>query len=168
MRNLLVDPLRPIHDRDEFDCGAPLLNAYLQRRASQDVRRRVAQVFVATEPAFPRRIVGYYSLNAAGFDRTELPADDARRLPHYPVPAALLGRLAVSRNDQSCGVGEFLLLDALRRVLRVSTALAVHAVIVNAKDETAARFYTRYGFQPFPSDPLRMFLPLETIAKSGL
>ncbi len=164
---LTVEPLGPNHDRAAFSCGEAVLDAYLQRQASQDVRRRVAQVFVAVADR-PHIVAGYYSLSAASFDKAELPAELAKRLPHYPVPAAVLGRLAVDRSCQGRGVGEFLLLDAVRRVLRASVSMAVYALIVDAKNESAKRFYERFGFLEFPNTARRMYLPLETFVKAGL
>lgn len=157
----------PRHDRASFDCGEPALDGYLLRQASQDVRRRVAQVFVLIGDQ-PSGIVGYYSLSAASFERAQLPDAQAKRLPHYPVPAAILGRLAVDRRYQGRRYGETLLLDAARRVLRASESIAMHAVIVDAKSDDAARFYSRYGFQPFATNPRRLFLPLDTFVKAGL
>jgi ribosomal protein S18 acetylase RimI-like enzyme len=165
--SLVIEPLGTHHDRMAFSCGEPALDAYLQRQAAQDVRRRVAQVFIALGDA-PGKIAGYYSLSAASFARDELPAALAKRLPHYPVPAAVLGRLAIDRAEQGRGLGETLLLDAIRRVVRASTALAVYAIIVDAKNARAQAFYERYGFQAFASAPRRLFLPLESLAKLGL
>jgi predicted GNAT family N-acyltransferase len=130
------------------------------------VRRRVARVFVAIGET-PATIAGYYSLSATSFEKVELPPALAR-LPHYPVPAAVLGRLAVALTHRGQGLGETLLLDAVQRVLRASQALAVHAIVVDAKDERAREFYQRYGFRPFTSLPRRLFLPLATFEKAGL
>lgn len=163
---LVIEPLGPHHERTAFSCGEPGLDAYLQRQASPDVRRRVAQVFVAVRG--PGAIAGYYSLSAASFQKDELPPALAKRLPHYPVPAAVLGRLAVDREQQGQGLGETLLLDAIRRVVRASTTIAVYAIIVDAKNERAQAFYERYGFRAFASLPRRLFLPLETFEKLGL
>ena len=162
-----IEPLGPQHDRASFSCGEPPLDAYLQRQASQDVRRRVAQVFVLIGDT-PEAVAGYYSLSAASFERAELPEAQAKKLPHYPVPAAILGRLAVDRRYQGRGHGETLLLDAVHRVVRASSAVAMHAVIVDALNDAAARFYARYGFVPFVSDPRRLALPLDTFVKAGL
>jgi ribosomal protein S18 acetylase RimI-like enzyme len=162
----VIEPLGPHHDRAAFACGEPALDAYLQRQASQDIRRRVAQVFVALGAI--GKIVGYYSLSAANFQKEELPSPLAKRLPHYPVPAAVLGRLAVDREQQGHGLGETLLLDAIRRVIRASTMMAVYAIIVDAKNARAQAFYERYGFRAFASEPRRLFLPLETFEKLGL
>jgi ribosomal protein S18 acetylase RimI-like enzyme len=164
---LIIEPLGPRHDRAAFSCGEPALDAYLQRQASQDIRRRVAQLFVAVGDA-PERIAGYYSLSAASFQKAELPPALAKKLPHYPVPAAMLGRLAVDRAQQGRGLGEVLLLDAIRRVLRASATIAVYALIVDAKNEGAQSFYERYGFLAFAGEPRRLFLPLETFENLGL
>jgi ribosomal protein S18 acetylase RimI-like enzyme len=164
---LVIEPLGSHHDRAAFSCGEPALDAYLQRQASQDIRRRVAQVFVAVGDT-PEKIAGYYSLSAASFEKDELPPALAKRLPHYPVPAAVLGRLAIDRRQQGRGLGETLLLDAIRRVVRASRTIAVYAIIVDAKTERAQAFYQRYGFRTFASEPRRLFLPLETCEKLGL
>lgn len=164
---LVIEPLGTHHDRAAFSCGEPALDSYLQRQASQDIRRRVAQVFVALGDA-PGKIVGYYSLSAASFEKEELPPALAKRLPHYPVPAAILGRLAVDRTCQGQGLGEILLLDAIRRVVRASATLMVYAVIVDTKNDRAVAFYERYGFRTFASIQRRLFLPLETFEKLGL
>jgi ribosomal protein S18 acetylase RimI-like enzyme len=164
---LVIEPLGSHHDRKSFSCGEPALDAYLQRHASQDVRRRVAKVFVAVGDT-PDKIAGYYSLSAASFEKDELPAALARRLPHYPVPAAVLGRLAVDLGQQGRGLGETLLIDAIRRVVWASAAMAVNAIVVDAKNERAQAFYERYGFLRFASAPRRLFLPLETFETLGL
>jgi ribosomal protein S18 acetylase RimI-like enzyme len=163
----LIEPLAAHHDRNEFSCGEPALDAYLRQQAFQDVRRRVAQVFVAVGGE-RGRIAGFYSLSAASFERHELPDVIAKRLPRYPVPAAVLGRLAVARTRQGHGLGEMLLLDAIRRVIRASASMAVYAIIVDAKNEHAQAFYERYGFRAFHAAPRRLFLPLETVEKLGL
>jgi len=142
------------------------LDFYLQRQASQDVRRRMAQVFVAVGED-GGAIIGYYSLSAASFGKEGLPAAVAKKLPHYPVPAAVLGRLAVASAWQGRRVGELLLMDALRRVVRASAAMAVYAVVVDAKNARARAFYERYGFSAFAGETGRLFLPLETVVGFG-
>lgn len=164
---LSIEPLGSHHARAAFSCGEPALDSYLQRQASQDIRRRVAQVFVATGSA-PEEIAGYYSLSAASFAKDELPPAVAKKLPHYPVPAAVLGRLAVDLKYQGRKIGETLLLDAIHRVVRASTAIAIYAIVVDAKNDKARAFYERYGFRKFASERRRLFLPLETFQKLGL
>jgi GNAT superfamily N-acetyltransferase len=154
------------HDRSAFSCGAAELDRYIREHASQDVNRDIARVFVALRSG-TLSVCGYYSLSAASFQRDNLPADQAKRLPRYPVPAALLGRLAVDDGAKGKGLGAFLLMDVLNRTLLATQTLAVHAMIVDARDDTAAAFYRKYGFIPFTGgEQRRLFLPMSTIRKS--
>ena len=164
---LTVKPLDPHHDRASFSCGEPSLDHYIRRQASQDARRRVARVFVASGDP-PERIAGYYTLSAASFEKNNLPAALAKRLPHYPVPAAVIGRLAVDLRSRGSGLGEVLLLDAIHRTIRAGDTIGVYAIVVDALHDRAAAFYRRYGFTPFPSEPRRLFLPLRTFEQLGL
>ena len=140
-----------------------MLDDYLQRQARQDRDRRVAAVFVLTGEQ-PSEILGYYTLSSISISLGDLPKAIVNKLPRYPeVPAVLLGRLAVAQTLQRRGLGEFLLMEALRRVLDSSRDVAAYAVIVEAIDEDAKRFYAKCGFSEFPHRPQRLFLPLPTI-----
>src|SRR5690348_17338816 len=100
------------------------------------------------------KIVGYYTLSSTSVQLGELPAPVVRKLPRYPlIPATLLGRLAVDRRQQGKGYGRFLLADALYRAAR--SEIASFAVIVEAKDDNARRFYERESFLPFPDQPIK-------------
>ena len=164
---LVVEPLGPGHERASFNCGEPSLDAYIRRQASQDVRRRVAQTFVALGKE-PQEIAGYYTVSAASFEKEEMPPEMAKRLPHYPVPAAVLGRLAIAQQYQGSGLGEALLIDAIKRVLHASDTIGVYAIIVDALNDSASSFYKRYGFLSFPSKLNRLFLPLQTFENLNL
>ena len=161
--DLIITPLGRQHDRKAFDCGEQPLNEYLHQYASQDIKRRVSRVFIAALPNAPRQVAGYYSLSAGSLDATNLPEDYRRRLPRYPVPVVLLGRLAVAESHQGKGLGSILLADALQRVAQASQVMAVYAVIVDALNNRAAEFYRQFGFIPLPSQPLRLFLPLDSV-----
>ncbi len=128
-------------------------------------RAYVARVFVARYEG-SMEVIGYFSLSAASFGKRDLPADLARRLPHYPVPAALLGRLAVDLRRRGRGLGQHLMIDAFWRVLRASEDLALHALVVDAKDDATRAFYRHCGFVEFLETPARLFLPLETIRRA--
>jgi GNAT superfamily N-acetyltransferase len=150
------------HDRSTFSCGVPALDAYLQRQAAQDMEKNAAVVYVAVVE--PPSIAGYYTLSQFSIDFVLLPEALAKRLPRYPVvPATLLGRLAVSSVSRGQGLGETLLFDALHRSLLQSAHIASTGVIVDAKDEKAAAFYSKYGFTPIIDAEQRLFLPMRTI-----
>lgn len=153
-----IEALSPAHPRSDFDCGSPPLDRYLKEQVGQDVRRRVASCFVAVDVE-TGAVAGYFTLAAAGVPLTDLPDTLARRLPRYPsVPVARLGRLAVDRRYQGRQLGAALLWDAVQRALQ--SPVATFAVMVDAKDEAAARFYQRHGFIAFAHAPLQMVLPL--------
>jgi GNAT superfamily N-acetyltransferase len=161
---LIIVPLGKQHDRKSFDCGEPSLNLYLRGYASQDIRRRVNRVFAASTPDTPRQVIGYYSLSAGSLNAADLPEELRRRLPKYPVPVVLLGRLAVVESHQGKGLGSILLVDALQRITQASQVMAVYAVVVDALNDRAAEFYRQFGFIPLPSQPLKLFLPLDSVA----
>lgn len=109
-------------------------------------------------------IAGYYTLSSTSVHLAELPEQTVRKLPKYPVvPATLLGRLAVDRRQQRKGYGRFLLADALYRAAR--NEIASFAVIVDAKDDNARRFYERESFLPFLDQPMKLFRPMADIRK---
>lgn len=151
-----------IHDRSAFSCGTPEIDDYIRRLASQDMRRDVARVFVATGRQ-TTAVVGYYTLSAASFRRESLPADQAKRLPYYPVLGALLGRLAVDRSQQSFELGAYLLMDAIERVHSITRVVAVQTLVVEARDDSAFAFYRKFGFGEFVNDRRRLFLPMATV-----
>lgn len=126
--------------------------------------KHVAAVFVLTPDA--ETIAGFYTLSAHSIQLSELPVDVARKLPRYPnVPATLLGRLAVSLDFRGKGIGELLLVDALKRAAAGAREIASVAVLVDAKDDRAHRFYLNHGFIPLSSTPNRLFYPIKSIAK---
>ena len=157
-----VEPLGD-HDRAAFSCGVEALDRYVKQQASQEHRRHVAKCFVAIH-ATEETLGGFYTLSASSILFTDLPAGFTKRLPRYPqVPAALLGRLAVDRGHQGKGLGDFLLFDAMRCVLHTDTAATV--LLVDAKDDTAVRFYRRHDFLEIGPGHRRLYLPVGTIAK---
>lgn len=158
---LEVQPLAAYHDRAGFSCGVYSLDAYIRTQAGQDMRRDLAVCYVLSEPG-DARIIGYYTLSATSISATSLPPELAKRYGRYHVlPATLLGRLAVDSRYKGQGMGETLLLNALRRTLR--TGVASMAMVVDALDETAAGFYERYGFRRFADDPMRLYLTMNKV-----
>jgi ribosomal protein S18 acetylase RimI-like enzyme len=158
--SLRIEPLSAMHDRTAFDCGNEHLNRYLRTLASQDVRRRVARVFVAVMPVEPSRIVGFFTLSAAWIAASDLPPETAKRLPRHPVPAAPIGRLAVDRSFARRGFGSILLADAVKKTITAAEAVAITVVVVDPIDETARAFYQAFGFRSLLGPKPHMFLAL--------
>jgi ribosomal protein S18 acetylase RimI-like enzyme len=153
-----IEPLPEDIDRSLFSCGSDELDRYFQTQVTQDLRRRVATCFVAISRD-SGEIAGYYTLSATSIALDALAPAVVKKLPRYPVvPAALLGRLAVSRSHQGVGLGGVLLADALKRIARAE--LGVFALVVDAKDAAAYRFYEHHGFSLLGGDTSRLFLPI--------
>ena len=155
-----IEPLTDEHDRTGFVSGSAALDRYFQTQASQDVRRRISTCFVAV--SFDSgQIAGYYTLSATSIALDTLSPQLIKKLPRYPVvPAALLGRLAVARTQQGIGLGGVLLADALKRSARAE--MGVFAMVVDAENEVAQRFYEHHGFTLLPGANRRLFLPIDT------
>ncbi|VTS04812.1 GNAT family N-acetyltransferase [Tuwongella immobilis] len=162
MADWTIEPFDKEHDRAAFACGRSTLDDFIRVRVSQYEKRRLGKTFVAVPPG-EKRVIGYYTLAAGAVAFERMPVDATRKLPKHPVPVVLLARLAVDQTAQGQRLGEGLLLDALQRTLDLSADLGVHAVEVDAIDDTAAAFYRKYGFVPLLDEPLHLYLPLTTV-----
>ena len=153
------------HDKKSFSCGLVHLDKYLKERAGQDGKKNVSVTYVLTL-INSHKILGYYTLSSTGIIPGDLPQELTQKLPRYPVlPAILLGRLAVDKKFQGNKIGACLLLDALKRSLKISDQIGAMAVLVDAKDDNAADFYKYFGFKEFPRNNNKLFLPMDTIMK---
>lgn len=162
----LALPLSKEHDRCQFSCGKAPLDNYLQKQATQDMKRRLAVVFVIPDEN-SNRVKGFYTLSNDAVTRELIPVEVRRKMPpHYSyLPVTLLGRLAVDQVFQGQRIGEDLLLDALKRAYNLSkSAIGSMAVVVDPIDEAAISFYAAYGFVLLP-DRNRLFIPMTTIGK---
>jgi len=155
-----IGPLDASVSTANFQCGREHMDDYIRRYASQDERRNVARVFVATPENNPQQLAGFFTLSAGSVSCSSLPASLARKLPRYPVPVALIGRLAVHTKFQGKGLGSIMLADACQKVSQASTVLAVAGIIVDAKDDAATSFYVHFGFIPLLGQADRMLLPV--------
>lgn len=164
---LIVSSLdKALHDRTGFDCGKPPLNDFLTTRAAKHQAQRVSRTFVLADDAKPACILGYYSLSNCQIAREELQEREAKTLPRHPVPAVMLARLAVDQSQQSKRYGTWLLMDAIKRCVLVGQQSGVYALVVDAKDDEAKRFYERYGFIAITDRPMTLYIPLETGLKA--
>jgi GNAT superfamily N-acetyltransferase len=156
---------RKAHRVDQFSCGEASLDRWLTAYAGQNQQRDAARTFVTIEPN--GKVAGYYTLVAAQVEHEQASSTVRQGLSrHFPIPVALIARLAVTTQYQGTGLGRSLLLDALQRVLRASDQLAVRAVTVDALDDRAAAFYRHFGFEPSPLEPRTLMVPLDAIRRA--
>jgi len=153
------------HDVTGFSCGNELLDRWLVHYAGQNQRRDAARTFVATND---QSVYGYYALLAGQLDHHEATPETSKGLSqHFPIPVAILARLAVDVGQQGQGIGAALLNDALVRVVHASEQVAVRAVVVHAVDENAASFYQRFGFVALGATPKTLMMHLAALRAAG-
>jgi len=164
----IIEPFeRRRHDRTGFDCGVAALNDWFATKVSQFDKKDLARAYVLVHRR-EAAVNGYYALSNHTVVYEALPNDQAQGLPPIDIPVVLIGRLAVNLSTQGKGLGEFLLIDALRRAGYLADRIGIRAVEVDAIDEAAKRFYERYGFLSLTDDPHHLLLPMKVIRKLKL
>lgn len=159
-----ISPLNNQHIKKEFDCGQPMLNNYIHRQAKQDIKRKLSVCFVITDAQ--QNVKGYYTLSNSAIAQEMLPDDIKQKLPpsYAHLPVTLLGRLAIDNSVKGQGLGETLLMDALKRSYLVSkNEIGSMAIVVDPINEDAIRFYKKYGFIILPESG-KMFLAMKTLS----
>lgn len=157
------EPINKRHNRDAFDCGEAPLNDFLRLHARKSHDLGGAKTFLAIDDADHKTILGFYSLSPASVEYARTPSIVKRGLARYDVPSFRLARLAVDRSRHGQGLGGQLLLAAGRRCLLAAAEVGGVALLIDAKNESVAGWYARYGAVPLEDAPLTLMLPLATI-----
>lgn len=157
-----------LHNIEQFDCGTPALNAFLQRYALINQANGSARTYVtvATTSAASKPVVGYYSLAAASAEPASTTARVSKGLAKHPIPMLLLARLAVDQTVQGIGAGRSLLQSALQKYLQAAEVIGCRALMVHAKDAAAVAFYQHYGFESSPVDAFHLYLLTKDIKRT--
>jgi GNAT superfamily N-acetyltransferase len=153
------------HDTSPFQSGNDALDRWLHRHAGQSERWDAARTFVITDAGV---VIGYYALLAGELDHAQATERTPKCMSrHYPIPVAILARLAVDHRHQNRGLGATLLRDALQRVTLASEQLAVRAVVVHAIGQPAVRFYEHFGFRALSATPRTLMVTLAELRTTG-
>lgn len=145
------------HRTTGFDCSVESLNEWLIHRALKNDYSGGSRTYVVCDG---NKVVGYYAIAAGSIARGESPGRIKRNMPD-PIPALVLGRLAVDHRYQGAGIGQGLLRDALARAMSVSEQIGARVLIVHALNEQAEAFYLRHGFVISLLGPGLLLLPLK-------
>jgi len=156
------EPIRKTHDREAFDCGEAALNEFLKRHARRSHDLGGAKTFLAIDDA-DKTILSFYSLSPASIDYARTPKIVRHGLARHDVPVFRLARLAVDLKVQGHGLGGQLLLAAGRRCLLAAAEVGGVALLIDAKNDRAAKWYAGYGAVPLADAPLSLLLALVTI-----
>lgn len=164
----VTTPIEPSDTKTAFSCGKRALDDYFARHAAGNDATGIGRAYVlrrrpGDDVGLPL-VLGFYTLSMAVADSASVSGVLKKKLPKFPMPVALVGRLAVHQEAQGRRLGEKLLLDAMRRVVDAANIVGCTGIIVDAKDEDAERFYAKYDFATVTTDgwPRRMFLPIGT------
>lgn len=164
----VTTPIEPTDAKSGFSCGKRPLDDYFARHSVANDAASIGRAYVlrrgAGDPPELPNVLGYYTLSMASAESALVAKVLDTKLPRYPMPVALIGRLAIDQRAQGRRLGEKLLLDALHRVVDAATLVGCTGIVVDAKDEDAERFYVQYDFVTVTADdwPKRMFLPIGT------
>jgi len=158
------EPISKKHDRKSFDCADPSLNEFLQRYARQSHESGAAKTFLAIDNADDKTILGFYSLAPGALAYADTPELVRRGLARHNVPGFRLARIATDHRWQGQGLGGQLLVAAARRCLRAAAEVGGVVLIIDAKNDRAARWYASYGAVPLRSKPLTLVMSLATFA----
>ena len=155
-------PLRGGHILRDFNCGEDSLNYWLWKHALLAQAARTATTVVVCRG---RRVAGYFSIANGAVSHSSTSAKVRRNVPD-PIPATVLGRLAVNKIEQGKGLGGDILREAMRRALAATRYSAARIMIVHPLNAQSVKFYGNYGFRPLKGDSSALYLPMETIADS--
>jgi ribosomal protein S18 acetylase RimI-like enzyme len=156
-----IELLTADHFVDDFDCGDERKNSYLKKFALQNTKGGLARTFVAV-PSGDSLVQGYYSISSSSVKFENL---GNRKLPRYPIPAILIGKLAVDITAQKRGLGTALLFNALKRAARVSEEIGIFLVEIEAVNEPAKKMYLDIGFSEMLDSPMKLFMNLKKVRK---
>jgi GNAT superfamily N-acetyltransferase len=152
------------HDRKAFDCGDAEMNTFLWRYARQSHELGSAKTFLAVDDSNPQKILGFYSLAPAALAHERVPEILRRGLARHDVPGFRLARLATHIDVQGQGLGGQLLGAAARRCIRAATEVGGVVLIIDAKNERAAKWYAGYGGVSLQDTPNTLVIALSTFA----
>jgi len=155
------EPLTAAHDVSAFSCGKPTLDHWLKTRALANQEKGFTAVVVVHDAG---RVVGYYGLAPTAVVPSILPRAIRTGQPPNPVPCLLLGQLATDTEWAGQGIGTGLMKHALQRCVQAARLIGGRALMVNAVDDEAARFWQRHGFMPSKDDPLVLLRAISDIA----
>lgn len=162
MKSVLLDKAK--HDRNRFNCGIEALNNYLKVMANQQAKKDNTRTFILEDVNDSSHIIGFYTLTMTPIDLTALP-EKLQKKHQSSTSGGLIARLAIDDRYKGRGFGEWLLIDALSKLLSASESVAFPVIIVDAKDG-AKDFYERYGFQAFKDVKNKLFLTISDVRVS--
>jgi len=132
--------------------------------ANQQSSKDNSRTFVLEDSSKPEHIIGFYTLTMAPIDLSALPPALQKKHRHAHS-GGLIARLAVDKRYTNQGYGEWLLVDALRKLLSASEQVAFPVIIVDAKTGVI-QFYEKFDFTPFANQTHKLFITVADVRAS--
>jgi GNAT superfamily N-acetyltransferase len=156
-----IESLNQEHLIADFDCGDEQKNRFLKEFALQNSKGGLGRTYVAVNPAENRRVYGYYTISSSAVKFESLPP--SKHLPRYPLPAILIGKLAIDKTAQKQGLGTALLFNALKRATTVAEEIGVFLIEIKAVNERAKNLYVKIGFLEMLDEPMKLYLGIKKV-----
>jgi len=144
------------HELELFHCSEESLDEWLKLRALENEAKGASRTYVV---CVDRRVVGFYAIAAGGIAHSVASGKIRRNMPD-PIPAMILGRLAVDLDFQGRRIGSDLLIDAIARTAKTAEITGIRAILVPAISDRARQFYEAYGFRSSPVNPLTLMITI--------
>jgi GNAT superfamily N-acetyltransferase len=158
---------KALHDRSAFSCGFGPIDNFLKSSLSDQIKNGMVAAWIATAGDDPA-VLGFYTLGAMAV-RAGLGPKKWQRAGVPDIPVIYIRAVAVREDMQGKGLGTALVVDAMRRCLRIADDMGAAAIVLDVlKDEHFERrwnFYEGLGFQPLgdPENPQRMFIAMANV-----
>ncbi len=147
---------------ENFDCGETTLNDWLKKRALKNDLGDASRTYVVCSENL---VVAFYSLHLGSIKHSDAVRKIKRNMPD-PIPAIVLGRLAVDVNHQGKGLARALIKDMFLRAIQVADLAGTKAVLVKALNDRVAAFYKSFGFVQSKTAPLLLMKAIAEIRAS--
>ena len=150
------------HIVENFDCGETSLNDWLKKRALKNDLGDASRTYVV---CCDDKVVAYYSLHLGCIQHSEAVRKIKRNMPD-PIPAIVLGRLAVDASHQGKGLARALIKDMFLRAIQISDLAGTKAVLVKVLNDKVTAFYQSFGFVQSKTDPLLLMKAISEVRAS--
>ena len=156
-----IESLDQAHLINDFDCGDEKKNKFLKEFSLQNNKGGLGRTYVAVIPEEDKKVYGYYTISSSSVKFENLPP--SKHLPRYPLPAILIGKLAIDKTAQKQGLGTALLFNALKRATTVAEEIGVFLIEIKAVNEKAKNMYVKIGFLEMSDEPLKLYLGIKKV-----
>lgn len=157
-----IKPLSENHNRKRFDCGNKRINKFLKEFANSAAKRNLSRTFIL-EGSDETDIAGFYSLSNIEV-KVPVPHKLYKKYPN-PLSGVTLARMGVDEGYQGQRIAKIMVIDAMRRTLRINENMGVVGLFVDAKDDDLVEFYQHRGFIFLQKEEhtSKLWMPIDSI-----